>query len=65
MLWTDRNDPIGAHLLPEVKKSLREFAKREGKSMSLVISEAVTYWIASTGWNDSSESRLVKKKREQ
>tara|TARA_R110000824_G_scaffold161996_3_gene337568 strand:+ start:1666 stop:1827 length:162 start_codon:yes stop_codon:yes gene_type:complete len=48
MLWAERNSPIGAHLLPEVKEELRALAKKQGKSMSLVISEAIINWIQIT-----------------
>lgn len=45
MLWADRNAAIGAHLLPEVKEELKRLAKERGKSMSFIISEAVTDWL--------------------
>jgi len=44
-LWADRNDPVGAHLLPDEKARLRKIAKRVGKSMSFIIAEAVTDWL--------------------
>tara|TARA_R110000824_G_scaffold1386_6_gene7050 strand:- start:1937 stop:2125 length:189 start_codon:yes stop_codon:yes gene_type:complete len=45
MLWAARNTPIGAHLLPETKEELRALAQKQSKSMSLVISEAISHWI--------------------
>jgi predicted DNA-binding protein len=45
MLWAERNTPVGAHLLPETKERLRAQAKREGKSMSFIISEAIEFWL--------------------
>ena len=45
MLWADRNAAIGAHLLPEEKERLKNAARESGKSMSFIISEAVTAWL--------------------
>ena len=45
MLWSERNTPVGAHLLPEIKERLREQAKKEGKSMSFIVSEAIEFWL--------------------
>ena len=45
MLWSERNTPVGAHLLPETKERLREQARKEGKSMSFIISEAIESWL--------------------
>lgn len=45
MLWADRNTPVGAHVLPEVKEQLREASRVHDKSMSLIISEAIESWL--------------------
>ena len=45
MIWAERNTPVGAHLLPETKERLRAQAKKQGKSMSCIISEAIESWL--------------------
>ena len=43
-----RTEHIAAHITPEAKKEMYRLAAKYGKSMSLIISELISQYIATT-----------------
>lgn len=50
MIMSDRDEFIGAHTTEEAKKALEEERKKSGKSVSLLIHEAVVDKLREKGY---------------
>lgn len=51
MIMSDRDEFLGAHTTEEVKQALEKEKKKTGKSVSLLVHEAVVARVRELGYN--------------